>query len=181
MNAEIEHASPYGKDAGEKVPGQKRKIGPARCARGSRVSAGAASHPAPRKSETSSTIRPTAADRTAPGRTHHLLRRTISDRIATPHLATVNRPRINRRRLLRLCDRRGCGDGANAADAAVAQTQADLTSHSGRPAWRIDYCCCCCCCCWSSDCNAGGGGGGAVHVSTGENFVDAGGRSSRDT
>lgn len=29
MNAVIEHASPYGKDAGEKVPGQKRKIGPA--------------------------------------------------------------------------------------------------------------------------------------------------------
>jgi membrane protein len=29
MNAEIEHASPYGKDAGEKVPGQKRKIGAA--------------------------------------------------------------------------------------------------------------------------------------------------------
>ena len=29
MNAEIEHASPYGKDAGEKVPGQKRKIGTA--------------------------------------------------------------------------------------------------------------------------------------------------------
>jgi membrane protein len=29
MNAEIEHASPYGKDSGEKVPGQKRKIGPA--------------------------------------------------------------------------------------------------------------------------------------------------------
>jgi membrane protein len=29
MNAEIEHASPYGKAAGEKVPGQKRKIGPA--------------------------------------------------------------------------------------------------------------------------------------------------------
>ena len=29
MNAEIEHASPYGKDEGEKVPGQKRKIGPA--------------------------------------------------------------------------------------------------------------------------------------------------------
>ena len=28
MNAEIEHASPYGKDPGEKVPGQKRKIGP---------------------------------------------------------------------------------------------------------------------------------------------------------
>src|SRR3954469_7659954 len=30
MNAEIEHSSPYGKDEGEKVPGQKRKIGPAR-------------------------------------------------------------------------------------------------------------------------------------------------------
>jgi membrane protein len=29
MNAEIEHASPYGKEFGEKVPGQKRKIGPA--------------------------------------------------------------------------------------------------------------------------------------------------------
>jgi membrane protein len=29
MNAEIEHASPYGKDEGEKVPGQKRKLGPA--------------------------------------------------------------------------------------------------------------------------------------------------------
>ena len=29
MNAEIEHASPYGKDPGEKVPGQKRKIGAA--------------------------------------------------------------------------------------------------------------------------------------------------------
>ena len=29
MNAEIEHASPHGKDPGEKIPGQKRKIGPA--------------------------------------------------------------------------------------------------------------------------------------------------------
>lgn len=29
LNAEIEHASPYGKEAGEKVPGQKRRIGPA--------------------------------------------------------------------------------------------------------------------------------------------------------
>jgi len=29
MNAEIEHASPYGKEPGEKVPGQKRRIGPA--------------------------------------------------------------------------------------------------------------------------------------------------------
>ena len=30
MNAEIEHASPYGKEQGEKVPGEKRTIGPAR-------------------------------------------------------------------------------------------------------------------------------------------------------
>lgn len=29
LNAEIEHASPYGKDVGEKVPGEKRRIGPA--------------------------------------------------------------------------------------------------------------------------------------------------------
>jgi membrane protein len=29
MNAEIEHASAYGKDVGEKVPGEKRTIGPA--------------------------------------------------------------------------------------------------------------------------------------------------------
>ena len=29
MNAEIEHSSDYGKDAGEKVPGEKRRIGPA--------------------------------------------------------------------------------------------------------------------------------------------------------
>jgi membrane protein len=28
LNAEIEHASPYGKDPGEKVPGEKKKIGP---------------------------------------------------------------------------------------------------------------------------------------------------------
>ena len=41
LNAEIEHASPYGKDPGEKVPGEKKKIGPlaqreydARAARG---------------------------------------------------------------------------------------------------------------------------------------------------
>ncbi len=29
MNAEIEHASEYGKAPGEKVPGERRKIGPA--------------------------------------------------------------------------------------------------------------------------------------------------------
>ena len=27
LNAEIEHASPYGKDVGEKLPGEKKKIG----------------------------------------------------------------------------------------------------------------------------------------------------------
>jgi membrane protein len=29
LNAEIEHASPYGKEPGEKVPGEKRMLGPA--------------------------------------------------------------------------------------------------------------------------------------------------------
>ena len=29
LNAEIEHASPYGKSTGEKVPGEKKKIGSA--------------------------------------------------------------------------------------------------------------------------------------------------------
>jgi len=29
MNAEIEHASPYGKSVGEKIPGEKKKIGSA--------------------------------------------------------------------------------------------------------------------------------------------------------
>ena len=29
LNSEIEHASPWGKDEGEKVPGEKRLIGPA--------------------------------------------------------------------------------------------------------------------------------------------------------
>jgi membrane protein len=33
LNAEIEHASPYGKAAGEKVPGQRRAIGALACAR----------------------------------------------------------------------------------------------------------------------------------------------------
>jgi len=28
LNAEIEHASPYGKEPGEKVPGEKKMIGP---------------------------------------------------------------------------------------------------------------------------------------------------------
>jgi len=29
LNAEIEHASPYGKDVGEKIPGERKRIGPA--------------------------------------------------------------------------------------------------------------------------------------------------------
>ena len=28
LNAEIEHASPYGKDPGERVPGEKKVVGP---------------------------------------------------------------------------------------------------------------------------------------------------------
>ena len=28
MNSEIEHASPYGKDPGERVPGEKKVVGP---------------------------------------------------------------------------------------------------------------------------------------------------------
>ena len=52
MNAEIEHASPYGKDEGEKVPGQKRKIGPPRCARGCDGAARARSRRAPTEVKT---------------------------------------------------------------------------------------------------------------------------------
>jgi membrane protein len=48
MNALIEHASPYGKDTGEKVPGEKRKIGPAAMrAWRDRSRTVAPSHPAP--------------------------------------------------------------------------------------------------------------------------------------
>ena len=50
MNAEIEHASPYGKAPGEKVPGQKRKIGPA-AMRAWRDRIAAPSHPAPSNRE----------------------------------------------------------------------------------------------------------------------------------
>ena len=181
MNAEIEHASPVRQGGGRK--GSRREAQDRSGANACVARASAPGRQATQRRGSQRRRRQFARQRpTEPPRAGRVAcSGEQSDRIATPHLATVNRPRINRRRLLRLCDRRGCGDGANAADAAVAQTQADLTSHSGRPAWRIDYCCCCCCCCWSSDCNAGGGGGGAVHVSTGENFVDAGGRSSRDT
>ncbi len=50
LNAEIEHASPYGKAPGEKVPGQKRKIGPAAMRawlEGRRGGTAAPSRPAP--------------------------------------------------------------------------------------------------------------------------------------
>ena len=56
LNAEIEHASPYGKAAGEKMPGQKRAIGalaaeryqqPAAGASGSRPSASGCARPQP--------------------------------------------------------------------------------------------------------------------------------------
>ena len=60
MNAEIEHASPYGKDPGEKVPGEKKKLG-ARAARafeerqrsGGRPSVQPAPHAEPEKARRS--------------------------------------------------------------------------------------------------------------------------------
>ena len=42
MNAEIEHASPYGKDDGEKVPGRSGRSARRRCARGRQSAAAAA-------------------------------------------------------------------------------------------------------------------------------------------
>ena len=68
MNAEIEHASPYGKNPGEKVPGQRKKLG----ARAARAFAGAGAHtPAPRPAAAPSPA-PTArlasgAQRSVPG------------------------------------------------------------------------------------------------------------------
>ena len=51
LNAEIEHASPYGKDVGEKVPGEKKKIGTA-----------AARHYEERKAKGETAIAPFADD-----------------------------------------------------------------------------------------------------------------------
>ena len=49
MNAEIEHASPHGKNPGEQVPGQRKKIG-ARAARAFAEAGGAAAaHPPVRR------------------------------------------------------------------------------------------------------------------------------------
>ena len=60
LNAEIEHASPYGKAVGEKVPGQRRAIGALACARYLRRPAAGhrcrrtARRPSPRPSRTRS-------------------------------------------------------------------------------------------------------------------------------
>jgi uncharacterized BrkB/YihY/UPF0761 family membrane protein len=66
MNAEIEHASPYGKDPGEKVPGEKKKIGAAaeRAWRERKARAGAVK-PAisPRNCDVDDDLRPAAAQR----------------------------------------------------------------------------------------------------------------------
>jgi membrane protein len=75
MNAEIEHASPHGKDEGEKVPGQRRAIGP-RAARQAleRQSANASHEP----SRPTASTRSTAVERTgavASGLVALLLRR----------------------------------------------------------------------------------------------------------
>jgi membrane protein len=74
MNAEIEHASPYGKEPGEKVPGEKRKIGPAamrawmaKQRQGGRTAA--PSHPAPSHPAPSHSA-PSKPDSIAPSHVH---------------------------------------------------------------------------------------------------------------
>jgi membrane protein len=62
MNAEIEHASPYGKDEGEKVPGQRRKIGSARM-RESIAKQRARGEKPPSASEVKDVVGPTPADK----------------------------------------------------------------------------------------------------------------------
>jgi membrane protein len=61
LNAEIEHASPHGKNPGEKVPGQKRMIGPraARAGKARQGSGGPPRRPAP--APAAATPRPTRA------------------------------------------------------------------------------------------------------------------------
>jgi len=60
MNAEIEHASAYGKQEGEKVPGEKRKIGPAR------MRAWMARHGKRGKPPSADDVRQAAGDRVMP-------------------------------------------------------------------------------------------------------------------
>jgi membrane protein len=64
MNAEIEHASPHGKNPGEKVPGEKKKIGPA-AARAYAERRHAA--PAAVVTPVAAATRVTVPDRSAPG------------------------------------------------------------------------------------------------------------------
>jgi membrane protein len=67
MNAEIEHASPWGKDPGEKVPGQKKKIGAAAARahqeRHSGRAAGPAASPRQPKPVAAFQASPSSADR----------------------------------------------------------------------------------------------------------------------
>src|SRR5687768_7304471 len=62
MNAEIEHASPYGKDEGEKVPGQRRKIGAARMRESMAKRRGRGEKP-PSADEVKAVVGPTPADK----------------------------------------------------------------------------------------------------------------------
>jgi membrane protein len=67
MNAEIEHASPWGKEPGEKVPGQRKKIGvaAARAYEARRLQEmQPASPPAHRQPVAAYQATPSAADRT---------------------------------------------------------------------------------------------------------------------
>ena len=63
MNAEVEHASPHGKEPGEKVPGEKKKLG-ARAARAFKERGTAAVTPSP--SPVSRPTRPTNSPQPAP-------------------------------------------------------------------------------------------------------------------
>lgn len=58
MNAEIEHASPHGKDPGEKVPGQKKKLGAAAARAYESRKRGARETPAPAPSRPAPATRP---------------------------------------------------------------------------------------------------------------------------
>ena len=61
LNAEIEHASPYGKADGEKAPGEKRKIGPAAERAWMEKQNRVGSHPAPVPPGAPASVRPFAA------------------------------------------------------------------------------------------------------------------------
>jgi membrane protein len=59
LNAEIEHASPYGKDPGEKVPGEKKKLGTlAKRSWQERLAAGTLSRPLPAQTKLKSRFDP---------------------------------------------------------------------------------------------------------------------------